>query len=158
MGISGKFVSNTHFMKKIYLLLLVFVLISCQQKVSQGEISKINGYWEIDKVVFSDGTEKQYGINETFDYFQIKGNNGFRKKVMPQLDGRFLVNNQSEHVKVTFEKETVFLNYTTPYAKWKEELQVLSDDKMVIVNRTQNKYFYKKTGPINIANYGKKNR
>ena len=142
-------------MKYIYVWLSFFVLLSCTNKVSQSDLSKINGYWEIEKVVFVDGTEKQYGINETFDYFQINANVGFRKKVMPQLDGRFMVNNQSEQVRISFENGSAFLNYSTPYAKWKEELLTLSKDEMVLVNAAKNKYYYKKTGPINITNYGK---
>ena len=143
-------------MNKIYTLLFLFVLMSCNQKVSQQDISKINGYWEIEKVVLPDGSEKEYPMNETFDYFQIKNNIGFRKKVTPQLNGRFLVDNQSEEVKIVFENDKVYMNYTTSYAKWKEELQSLSEEKMVIVNTANTAYHYKKTGPINLLEDGKK--
>ena len=143
-------------MKKTVILFLFFVLSSCHQKITQQDVTKINGYWEIEKVNLPDGTEKKYTINETYDYFEIKGNTGFRKKVNPQLNGRFLVTNQSEKVTVLFEKDQTFLVYTTPFAKWKEEIKSLEDKKMVLINSANMEYTYKKTGPINLIENGKK--
>ena len=143
-------------MKKTVILFLFFVLSSCHQKITQQDVTKINGYWEIEKVNLPDGTEKKYMINETYDYFEIKGNTGFRKKVNPQLNGRFLVTNQSEKVTVLFEKDQTFLVYTTPFAKWKEEIKSLEDKKMVLINSANMEYTYKKTGPINLIENGKK--
>jgi hypothetical protein len=142
-------------MKKTVALLLLLLLSSCHQKITQKDISKLNGYWEIEKVVFADGTEKKYSYNGAYDYFQLKANEGFRKKVIPQLDGRFLVNNQSEKIEITFENDKVYINYTTPYAKWKEEVDALTDEKLVVTNVAKATYHYKKTAPVNILEDGK---
>ena len=143
-------------MKKTVILLLLFVLSSCHQKITQQDITKINGYWEIEKVNLPNGTEKKYTINETYDYFEIKGTSGFRKKVNPQLNGRFLVNNQSEKVSISYEKDKTFLVYKTPFANWKEEIISLEDQKMVLINSAKMEYTYKKAGPINLLENGKK--
>jgi uncharacterized membrane protein len=141
------------------ILFVSFLFISCQQKVKPEDVSKINGYWEIEKVVFDEGKDKNYTINESYDYFQIDKNNiGFRKKVMPQLDGTFLVNDTQENVKVRFENDKVFLDYTTPYAKWSEELIAISNDKLVFKNAEKKEYHYKKAAPINLENDGKKTK
>lgn len=145
-------------MKKIYALLFVLILSSCHQKIVQEDLSKLNGYWEIEKVVLPDGTEKAYAINETFDYFQIQSNKGFRKKVKPQLNGRFLVDDQSEKVEISIDQEQVLLSYATRYAKWKETLVVLTDDKLVLVNKAKIAYHYKKATPIQLLNDGKKTK
>ena len=145
-------------MKKTVILFFFFVLSSCHQKITQQDVAKINGYWEIEKVNLPDGTEKKYTINETYDYFEIKGNTGFRKKVNPQLNGRFLVTNQSEKVTLLFEKDQTFLVYSTPFTKWKEEIKSLEDKKMVLINSTNMEYTYKKTGPINLIENGKKTK
>jgi hypothetical protein len=142
-------------MKKVIAIAFLFILSACHQKVTVQDISKLNGYWEIEKVTFFDGANKKYTYNESFDFFQIKGNKGFRKKVMPQLDGRFLVNNQSEKIEITFEKGIAYINYKTPYAKWKEEIQSLSNDKLVLINSSNTEYHYKKSAPINILGDGK---
>lgn len=147
-------------MKNTFVILFVsFLFISCQQKIKQEELSKINGYWEIEKVVFDKGENKDYTINESYDYFRIGNNNsGFRKKVMPQLDGTFLVNDTQENVKIRFENDKVFLDYTTPYAKWSEELTAISDDKLVFKNTENKEYHYKKATPLNIQGDGKKTK
>ena len=142
-------------MKKLISIAFFLLLSACQQKVTPNDIAYLNGYWEIEKVVFSNGSKKEYTYNESYDYFQIKENSGFRKKVMPQLDGRFLVNNQIEKIKITFENEDVYINYTTPFAKWKEKIEAISKDKLIIINASKAQYHYKKAIPINILEDGK---
>lgn len=133
--------------------------ISCQQKVKPSDITKINGYWEIEKAVFDQGKDKEYNINESFDYFQIDENNtGFRKKVMPQLDGTFFVNDDYENITVRFSGDKAFLDYSTPFMKWSEELITISDVEMVLKNPEKKEYHYKKTGPINLLDDGKKTK
>lgn len=140
-------------MKNLFLILLISILFtSCHKKVTGANIPKMNGYWEIEKVIFPDGTKKEYAINQTFDYFSIKNNNGFRKKVTPKLDGTFLVNNDVERVLITENNEKHFINYSTLYAKWKEEIYTISDEKLVLINDAKNEYHYKKATSINLTN------
>jgi hypothetical protein len=138
------------------ILLLSLFFVGCQQKIQPSDISKINGYWEIEKVVFDEGDDKEYGINESFDYFKIANNKGIRKKVMPQLDGTFLVDSTYQDVAVRFDKEKVFLDYATAYAKWSEELIAITDNELVLKNDQKKEYHYKKSGPINLTQNGKK--
>jgi hypothetical protein len=110
-------------------------------------------------VVFDQGKDKNYTINESYDYFEIaKNNKGFRKKVMPQLEGTFLVNETQENIKVRFENDKIFLDYSTQYAKWTEELIAISDDKLVCKNEQDKEYHYKKAASINISGDGKKTK
>ncbi len=147
-------------MKNIFrILILSLFFVSCQQKIKPADIAKINGYWEIEKVVFEEGKDKDYKMNESYDYFKIDANNkGIRKKVMPQLDGTFLVNDTYENVTVTFKNDKVYLNYSTPYAKWSEELLTLNDDELIVVNLEKKEYHYKKTGAINLTGDGEKTK
>jgi hypothetical protein len=147
-------------MKNIVGFLLVsFLFISCQQKIKPEDISKINGYWEIEKVGFDKGEDKQYGMNESYDYFEIgKNNYGFRKKVMPQLDGTFIVNDTYENIKIRFKEDKVYIEYATPYAKWTEELITVSDKELVLKNDEKKEYHYKKAQPLNILGDGKKTK
>ena len=147
-------------MKNIVGFLFVsFLFISCQQKIKPEDISKINGYWEIEKVVFDQGDDKEYGINESYDYFQIDQNSkGFRKKVMPQLDGTFIVNDTYETATIRFKEDKTFIDYSTPYAKWSEELIAVSDKELVLKNAEKKEYHYKKAESINILGDGKKTK
>lgn len=141
---------------KIIFVCLFFV--SCQQKITPEDIAKLNGYWEIEKVSFKAGDDKEYKMNENFDFFEITNDKGVRRKVRPQFDGTFLVNDDYEKVNIRFEKEHVYLDYTTAYAKWSEELVSISDDEMLIKNDQNKEYQYKKTGPINLLEDGEKTK
>jgi len=139
-------------MKNIALLLFTsFVLFSCSGKVNKDDLSKINGYWEIEKVISPNKAEKDYVVNPTIDFFELKdGKSGFRKKVMPQLDGKYLVDDLSEAITITEDKDRFYINYKTDYAKWKEEILQLSDDKLVLKNNHDMEYHYKKPVPFSV--------
>ncbi|WP_316633650.1 lipocalin family protein [uncultured Flavobacterium sp.] len=146
-------------MKNTFMILVLSLLfVSCKQEIKPTDIAKLNGYWEIEKVVFDKGEQKDYGMNESFDYFDIKNNKGIRKKVMPQFDGTFLTSDSFENVSVRFKGDQVFLDYKTAYAKWSEELISISDKELVVKNQEKKEYHYKKAGPINLLNDGKKTK
>jgi hypothetical protein len=143
--------------KTVGILLLSLFFVTCQQQLKPTDIAKINGYWEIEKVSFDKGKDKDYSINESYDYFKIdKNNKGIRKKVMPQLDGTFLVNDAYENVTVRFKDDKAYIDYVTPFTKWSEEVIALTDDELVLMNAEKKEYHYKKTGPINLLGDGKK--
>jgi len=138
-------------MKKTAYLLFATLIISCAQKVSKEETQKLNGYWEIEKVLLADGSEKDYKVNLMYDFFKIgKDYKGFRKKVTPQLDGKYLADDTAEVIEITEKDNKIYLNYKTEYATWKEELKSISDDKMVILNQQNIEYHYKKATAINL--------
>lgn len=143
----------------IQILFLSFLFVACQQKIKKEDIAKINGYWEIEKVAFNEGKDKDYAVNESYDYFLIgKDFAGIRKKVMPQLDGTFIVNDTYETVKVRFTDDKVFMDYRTEFANWTEELVLIDNDKLAFKNADNKEYFYKKATPINITGDGKKTK
>lgn len=135
-------------MKKIkvfsFVFLSILVLYSCKQKINPSDISKLNGYWEIQKVVLPDGSYKEYKINETIDYFLVKNNSGFRQKVMPQLNGTCTTNGIKENLSIQAEKGVYYMLYTTSYGKWKEELVKIEDSVLVVKNKDDIEYQYKK--------------
>ena len=146
-------------MKKTFMILVLSLLfVSCKQEIKPADIAKLNGYWEIEKVVFDKGEEKAYGMNENFDFFKFNGVKGTRTKVMAQLDGTFLTTNTFENVSVRFADNGTFLDYKKNYAKWSEELISISDKEFVVKNDQNKEYHYKKTGPVNIVNDGKKTK
>ena len=123
---------------------------SCHRDISNEDVLKMNGYWEIEKVVLPNGDDKEYTINETNDYFEIKNNEGFRTKVMAQLNGKYLENGLSEKIKVVIQDGKVILHYATPYAKWTEEVIEVSSEKLVLKNEENLEYHYKKPIPFSV--------
>lgn len=137
-------------MKKIFLLIVLISTFSCKQKISQADISNLNGYWEIEKVELPDGDKKEYKVNETIDFFKIEVNKGYRKKVMPQLDGTYLTNDLQEDLVVFIKDGDASINYKTTYASWNEQLIELSNDKLVLQNEQELVYYYKRPAKFSV--------
>ena len=131
-------------MKRILLLIVVLSVLSCKQEITEADISNLNGYWEIEKVELPDGDKKEYKVNETIDFFKIDGNKGFRKKVMPQLDGTYLTNDIQEDIVIAVKDGDATIQYKTTYASWKEEIIELTKDKLVVKNEQDLEYHYKR--------------
>ena len=137
-------------MKRILLLIVLVSVLSCKQKITEADISNLNGYWEIEKVELPDGDKKEYKVNETIDFFKIEANKGFRKKVMPQLDGNYLTNDVQEAVVVVVKDGDASLQYKTTYASWNEEIIELTKDKLVVKNQQEIEYYYKRPAKFSI--------
>ncbi len=137
-------------MKRILLLIVLFSVFSCKQKITDTDISNLNGYWEIEKVELPDGDKKEYKVNETIDFFKIEANKGFRKKVMPQLDGTYLTNDIQEDVVVVLKDGDASLQYKTTYASWKEEIIELTKDRLVVKNQQEIEYYYKRPAKFSV--------
>ena len=131
-------------MKKILFLIVLGSVLSCKQKITDADISNLNGYWEIEKVELPDGDKKEYKVNETIDFFKIDGNKGFRKKVMPQLDGTYLTNDIQEDIVIAVKDGDATIQYKTTYASWQEEIIELTKDKLVVKNQQELEYHYKR--------------
>ena len=143
----------------VTIVLFSFLLVGCKQQIQSTDIPNINGYWEIEKVVFDEGEDKEYSANQNYDYFQIdKNNQGIRKKVAPQLDGTFLVDDSFEKVRIRFQDDKVYLDYATPYMKYTEEIIALTAEELVVLNAQKKEYHYKKATAINILGDGKKTK
>jgi len=137
-------------MKKFAPFLLVVMMISCQQAVKKEDLAKLNGYWEIKKVKMADGDKKDYKINETVDYFEVKNEIGFRQKVMPQFDGKFKTNDIKENIKIISKDNSYFIQYTTAYGKWQEEIVRLQDSTLILKNKEKIEYEYKRFIPFSL--------
>ncbi len=127
-------------MKKLGLLLLFLTGVACSD--SKGTAALLNGYWEIKSVKMPDGKTKEFPASPTVDYFELKGNKGFRKKVMPQLDGTYRASDSSEEVIITEKEGKTWLNYKTLNAKYREELVSVSSDELVIKNTFGMEFHY----------------
>lgn len=136
--------------KNVLLFLCALSLAACNKKVTKADYGKLNGYWEIEKVIMPDGAEKDYSVNPTIDFFEVKDTAGIRKKVMPQFDGSYRANDISEKLTIGQKGDKTIMNYSTEYAKWTEELITVDDDELVVKNQHNIEYHYKKPEPFTI--------
>ncbi|MDO4782160.1 MAG: hypothetical protein Q4A09_02960 [Capnocytophaga felis] len=131
-------------MKKLLFLLIFIVLTSCNQQIKESDLQYLNGYWEIEKVVTADKNVKEYKINTTYDYIEIKNFEGFRKKVYPQLMGNFQTNDDSEIFKIIKENGFFKMNYENGENHWTEILESVNETSFVVKNEANIIYHYKK--------------
>lgn len=139
-------------MKNFLITLFISVLfVSCQEKKAETfDVNLLNGYWEIEQVTLSDGTKKEYKINENIDFFEIKKDSGFRKKVAPQLDGTYLVNDSEEKIKIEKSADGTYISYKTDYATWKEKIKTLTKEQLILENDQNIQYQYKHPIPFTV--------
>ena len=139
-------------MKNLFLSLFTTLLfVSCQEKKAESfDVNLLNGYWEIEQVTLSDGTKKEYKINENVDFFEIKKDSGFRKKVAPQLDGTYLVNDSEEKIKIEKSADGTYISYKTDYATWKEKIKTLTKEQLILENDQNIQYQYKHPIPFTV--------
>lgn len=131
-------------MKKLLISLIFIILVSCNQQIKESDLQHLNGYWEIEKVVMPDKSTKEYKVNTTYDYIEIKNSEGFRKKVYPQLTGNFQTNDDSEVFKITKEDNILKMNYENGENQWTEVLELVNETSFVVKNEANITYHYKK--------------
>ncbi len=136
---------SKHFMRKILYSFICLVVLSCSSASPESYIPFFNGYWEIDHVRLTDGTEKEYKFNPSIDYFEVNDSTGIRKKVQPKLDGTFTITNNStnEHLSFKIEDDSLRIYYKTPHATWKETVINADQEKLIIKNQSGNIYYYR---------------
>ncbi len=135
----------------IFSLFIVLFLASCQEKKTETiDVKLLNGYWEIENVSLADGTLKEYKMNETIDFITVKNDSGFRKKVKPQFDGTYLINDVDEKFTIVKSPKGTYIHYKTDYDEWKEKVESVTKEQLILVNDQQLKYQYKRPIPFTI--------
>jgi hypothetical protein len=139
-------------MKNLLLSFLTTVLfVSCQEKKPEiVDLNLLNGYWEIEHVTTADGSKKEYTMNANIDFFEVKNDSGFRKKVAPQYDGTYFVNDSDEKIQIEKTPEGTYISYKTAYAAWKEKIITLTSTELILENKQNIQYHYKKPTPFTL--------
>jgi hypothetical protein len=126
-----------------------FILVACSGRISENDLVKLNGYWEITKVVFQDGTTKPYTVNTTVDYIGIDGFNGYIKKMKPGLNGRYQTSNKAAQFKL-IQKDGLWEMHFEGDQKSTLSLLELDSLEYAVKDQGQVRYYYKRYEPINI--------
>ncbi|MGB5498887.1 MAG: hypothetical protein WBM77_08165 [Maribacter sp.] len=137
-------------MNKVVSLGIFLLLVACQNKVTQEELTLLNGYWEIEKVTLANGQTKEYKVNTTVDYIEVKEKAGFRKKVYPQFDGTFDTSNDAEQFTIIMRQDKFEIHYKSELSEWLEVLKSLDSNSFSVTNTENITYYYKRFEPINV--------
>lgn len=133
------------------IILFIGTLLTSCSKSPEEQIALINGYWEIAKIENNYGSSKEYSISQNVDFFEVNAQGkGIRKKVQPDIKGNFTTTNSSENINITTEGNTVFLQYSTPYDTWQEEIITISKEELTLRNADNFTYVYRRYEPLSI--------
>ena len=130
--------------RSICLFIAVFLFAACGSSVTESSLKNLNGYWEVQKVVFPDGSDKILPPSETHDYYEFKQNKGFRKKVMPLVTGNYLVNDLKDEFVLVEKEGEYYMKYKTFLSTWSEKIISIDNDQLVLESEEHYKYYYKR--------------
>ncbi len=131
-------------MRFISLMVVFTFLIGCDKKIAIQDLDQLNGYWEIEKVIFPDGQTKEYTLSGTIEYIKYQDLKGFRKKVRPNLDGTFTTSDDAELFEISKEKSTFRMHYANDLNQWEEQIIRIDQDRMTMKTPEGVSYHYKR--------------
>lgn len=135
-------------MKKILLLSILILLLSCSQSTEE-KLNHINGYWEIASIENPAGQVKEFGMSQNIDFFLINPDGtGVRTKVQPNAFGAFTTSKSSESINVIKTGDLLKLQYATVLDTWEETVIKVTDTKLVLRNKDGLIYTYRSYKPL----------
>ncbi|GGW31122.1 hypothetical protein [Arenibacter certesii] len=137
-------------MRNLYYLIFFLIFSACKQEIGWEQIPHLNGYWEIEKVSFPNGSEKIYTVNTTIDYIEVTDKKGYRKKVQPTFLGTYDTSNDAEYFTLIEKNGSIDMYYKNQLSEWGEKIISLDENNFSTVNKEQITYHYKRFTPINL--------
>ena len=131
-------------MRILVILLSCIILSSCAESVDEKDLQMLEGYWEIEEVIFPDGNRKTYGLNTTIDYFRYENKEGYRKKVQPRLNGSYMTSDDAASFSIAEKNGKFILVYENELSRWEEEIISLKNEKLVLEGQEGVVYHYKR--------------
>lgn len=131
-------------MKPIFYILLL-TLVSCSNKVTQEDLTFLNGYWDIEMVESESKKITKFGVNSTIDFYYVDNTNqGYRKKATPDFSGKYKANNIKDKIVVTHKNDQFIIQTTTALDSWEDVIIKLTAKKLVLRNDKGVLFHYKK--------------
>jgi transcriptional regulator with PAS, ATPase and Fis domain len=132
-------------------IILLIILYSCSD---DNNIEILNGYWEIQSVKKEGKLIKKYPFSDIVDFFYIKDLEGYRKKVTPRSDGRFMVTLHQANLNVTKENGEYILRYLNKSKTYFEKIKKIDSQQLIILDKEGYIYKYNRYIPIEINKDG----
>lgn len=140
-------------MRKLAFILASLFIFACARNKPTEELKYINGYWQIDHVQVEKDSVIKYGFSQYIDYIKISDTSGFRKKLQPDFSGKFKASRAAEKVIPEVKDDKLFLQYSTAYDEWTEEVIEADEEELVLKNRDGKIYYYHRYEPINLKEH-----
>ncbi len=115
---------------KLYLFVGFLFFLSCTSRIKTDDIILLEGYWVISEATAPNGEKRTFNSTVEVDFFELEGEKGFRKKVTPLLDDSFNSTNDLVGFTISFENESCIVSYSRKHHSWKEEILLITNEKL----------------------------
>lgn len=133
-------------------ILLCFVLVAACKSDPASMKEYLNGYWEISEVHRDGKLLKSYDFSSNIDYFEmLDDSTGFRKKVSPTLDGKYLITDHQTAFKLRVEDGKLVIQYSDRDVNYKETILEAESGNLRIRNEEGLIYTYKPYEPLDLT-------
>lgn len=126
-----------------FFLSSLILCFSCKNTITSSELDLLNGYWSIDYITHKNETFYPKGATKLLDFYVINDREGFRKKIQPQLNNKFLVTKDLNNFKIKFINKNYYLSFQTVWDQWEEKIIKLNQNKLVLEHQ-EKRYHYKR--------------
>ena len=135
---------------KPYFYILFTVFINCSDNISENDIQKLNGYWEINKVESIDEKVTEFKINSTIDFYYVdKTNQGYRKKTSIDFSGTYKTNKIKDQIIIENKNGQYIIKTKTPFDNWEDTIIKLTNESLTLKNKSGAMFYYKKHEKFN---------
>lgn len=128
-------------MKKIILIATCIIISACSQKKDEL-LTNLNGYWTIDKVELSDGSERELMFSNHMDHFALGKTQGVKNRVSPAYDGTFINYESPVNFKWQERDGALFLLFNDGVAKFEQEVIKSTEKELILLHNNGTRYFY----------------
>ena len=138
-------------MKIFRVIVLLVFIVSCKPN-SQEQIANLNGYWEIEEVLKDGKQLKSYPFSNALDYFEVDSTmNGFRKKVIPNLEGKYIITQHRSNFKLSEDGHRLTITYDNDGVTYDEHIEAVAAEALIITNADGFVYIYKRYQPLDLS-------
>jgi len=140
---------------RIKSVIVIFLVFGCTSGVSEENLNLLNGYWEIEEVIFPDGSKKDYNVNTNIDYIMLDDKKGYRKKLQPKFNGTFDTSDDADLFVIAESNNVFSIHYGSKnndglVAQRSEELVTLSENNFTVRSADGLTYSYRRFEPIKV--------
>ena len=122
---------------------LLFILISCGPE-PEVLIEHLDGYWEISHVKKGNQIIREFSTSPIIDYWEVgEDRTGFRKKVMPNLDGKLIITQHRAPFTIKIENGKPVIHYDDNGNTFSETIISASAEELILANEDGMTYTYK---------------
>jgi hypothetical protein len=129
-------------MKKISSLMLIFLMISCSS--NEEKIQAIEGYWNIDEVILSDGTDREFPFSNHMDHFEIDGFKGVKNRVSPRYNGSFVSYGNPIYFQWEEKDGDLCLTFQEGDGIYTQKVKKATKKTLVLLHENGTRYTYKR--------------